>query len=52
MMPDELYETTMNPETRRLVRLTIDDAMQADNLFTSIMGNNSAAKRNFIESHL
>lgn len=52
MMPDELYETTMNPETRRLVRLTIDDAMQADSLFTSIMGNNSAAKRNFIESHL
>ena len=51
MNATQLWDTTMNPETRTLVRMTIEDGMAADEIFSVLMGERPEMRREFIEQN-
>ena len=51
MMPQELWSTTMDPSTRMLKRVTVEDAIEADRLLSVLMGNAIAPRKAFITEH-
>ncbi|MBM2821041.1 MAG: gyrase subunit gyrase subunit protein [Candidatus Berkelbacteria bacterium] len=51
MTPTQLWETTMNPENRVLLKVNVDDAEKADEVFSMLMGDEVAPRKRFIQTH-
>ena len=51
MNPDQLWETTMNPETRQMLQVNIDNVIEIDNVFSTLMSEVVAPRKSFIQAH-